>query len=80
MGTQEIVVAIIFFIISFALIVLSIRHFLEKGFVFNGIQPLTGISAFYVVEIILFSGLIVYAIISSILIDKQNKAKYRWQI
>lgn len=112
MGTQEIVVAIIFFVLSLVLIVLSIRHFLEKGFLFNnaylyaskeerqkmnkkpyyrqsaivllilgisfafnGIQLLTGISAFFVVEIILFAGVFVYAIISSILIDKRNKAK-----
>ena len=112
MGTQEVVVAILLFVTSLALILLTIRHFLEKGFLFNnaylyaskeerqkmnkkpyyrqsaivllilgisfafnGIQLLTGISAFFVVEIILFAGVFVYAIISSILIDKRNKAK-----
>ena len=114
MDTQVIIASIIFFILSFVLLVISIRHFLQKGFLFNnaylyaskeqretmdkrpyyrqsavvllvlgitfalnGIQLLTKMHFIFWLELILFAGVLIYAIVSAVLIEKK-RSKVSW--
>ena len=64
MSTSDLVGAIIFFVLAAILMILSIRHFGEKGLLLNDTIQL--------LEIPLFCAAVIYAIVSSVKIYRKE--------